>query len=68
MEFTLSKKGLHVRRALVDGALQMRVPQPLQQRLLNRFYYPFLSGHPGQRRMFGNMRRDGYWPNMDSYI
>lgn len=63
-EFTLDKEEVFIRRTAVEEALQKLVLQSLRQRLYNLSNHSGLSGHRGQRRMYGTMQRNYFWPNM----
>ena len=62
--YTEDERGLIVRVAPIDNAVQIYVPKTLRPRLLLLAHYPRLAGHPGGTRMFQTLRRTFYWPSM----
>ena len=62
--FAINQHGVLVRRAKLDGALQVVVPSTLRQRLLDIAHSAPTSGHPGRAKMYQTLRRAFYWPSM----
>ena len=56
-EFFRNADGLLARKARLDGAIQVLVPQLLRDRVLNIAHYPASAGHPGGRRLFYTLRQ-----------
>ncbi len=67
--FDVDERGVLVRRAPLEGSVQIVVPESLRPRVLHLNHYPRLVGHPGGTRMHQTMRRTYYWPymSMDAY-
>ena len=62
--FFIDQHGLVVRRAQLDGSLQLVVPLTLRKRLLTIAHNAPSSGHPGRSKMYQTLRRAFYWPSM----
>ena len=62
--FDFEESGLLVRRAPLDGTVQIVVPKSLQARVLHLEHFPRTAGHPGVSRMFRSLRRRFFWPRM----
>jgi Integrase zinc binding domain len=62
--FDIDNRGLHVRKAPLDGAHQVVVPQALVPMLLHMKHYPKTSVHPGTSQMRRTLRRTYFWPTI----
>ena len=62
--FAYDQHGVVVRRAALDGRLQIVVPSTLRKRLLRIAHHAPVTAHPGRSKMFETLRRDFYWPSM----
>jgi len=62
--FSETKKGLLVRVAPLDGAVQVYVPFTLRQDFLRLEHNVVRAGHPGVNRMYADIRRHYYWESM----
>ena len=62
------ERGLIVRVADIDGAVQILVPLALRQRVLYLSHYTPLAGHPGITKQFYTMRQNFYWPSMSADV
>ena len=47
---------------------QVALPDSLRPRVLQLAHHAKLAGHPGQTRMYYNIRRTYYWPHMATDI
>lgn len=52
--------GLVIKVSTSDNASQRVVTASVRPRLLHRRHYSLLVGHPGEREMFGSMRKKLY--------
>jgi Integrase zinc binding domain len=59
-----NEHGVLVRRAPLDGSIQILVPASLRPKLLHLEYFPRTAGHPGTTRMFRSMRKNYFWSGM----
>ena len=50
----------------MDGTLQRAVPTRVRPLVLYLAHHPRLAGNPGATRMYYILRREYYWPHMDS--
>jgi transposase InsO family protein len=66
--FDHDASGLLIRRAPLDGTLQIVVPATLRPRLLHLEHYPRTAGHPGVTRMFRTLRRRYFWKRMSADV
>ena len=62
--FAHDQHGVLVRRAALDGRLQIVVPSTLRKRLLRIAHRAPVTAHPGRSKMYETLRRDFYWPSM----
>lgn len=62
--FQEDPRGLLVRVAPLDGALQVYVPTHLRHGVMMREHLPTHAGHPGGNKMYTSMRRWFYWESM----
>jgi hypothetical protein len=62
--FDFDESFLLVRRAPLDGTLQIAVPKSLQARVLHLEHFRCTAGHPGVSRMFRPLRQRFFWPRM----
>ena len=62
--FDYNAAGLLIRRAPLDGAVQVVVPAALQPRILYLEHFPRSVGHPGVTRMFRTLRKRFFWKKM----
>jgi Integrase zinc binding domain len=56
-----NEHGVLVRRAPLDGSIQILVPASLRPNLLHLEHFPRTAGHPGITRMFRLMRKNYFW-------
>ena len=63
-QFAFDQHGVLVRRAALDGSLQIVVPRTLRRRLLELAHHAPITAHPGRSKMYQTLRRDFYWPSM----
>lgn len=61
---TVDNDGLLVRKAHIDGAIQIMLPSALRQNVLMMPHYPTITGYPSQRRMYKSLKRTLFWPHM----
>jgi hypothetical protein len=66
--FDYEDSGVLVRRAPLDGALQIVVPASLQPRVLHLEHFPRTAGHPGVTRMFRSLRKRYFWKSMSADV
>jgi hypothetical protein len=59
-----NEHGVLVRRAPLDGFIQILVPASLRPELLHLEHFPRTAGHPCITRMFRSMRKNYYWSRM----
>jgi len=62
--FSETEKGLSVRVAPLDGAVQVYIPFTLRQDLLRLQHDVVGAGHPGVYRMYAATTRHCYWVSM----
>eukprot|EP00171_Calliarthron_tuberculosum_P008354 IDg8354t1 len=58
------ERGLIVRIASVDDAVQILCPVGLRQKVLFLSHYTPIAGHPGITKQYYSQRRSFYWPTM----
>lgn len=58
--FMLGSDGLLIRKAKLDGAIQIVVLKSLRDRILHIAHFPASDGHPGGLRMFYTLRQTYY--------
>ena len=63
-QFAYDQHGVLMRRAALDGSLQIVVPRTLRRRLLELAHHAPITAHPGRSKMYQTLRRDFYWPSM----
>jgi hypothetical protein len=59
-----NEHGVLVRRAPLDGSIQILVPASLRPKLLHLEHFPHTAGHPGITRMFRSMPKNYFWSGM----
>jgi hypothetical protein len=62
--FDFDVSGLHIRRAPLDGTIQIVVPKSFQARVLHLEHFPRTAGQPVVSQMFRSLRRRFFWPLM----
>ena len=67
-QYKEDERGLIVRIAPIDGAVQVFVPRELRQRVLFLAHHTPVAGHPGVTRQFYTMRQEFFWPAMAADI
>ena len=63
-QFDFDNRGILVRKAEIDGALQKVIPRKLRERVIALSHKPITQGHPGETRLYNTMRHSYYWPFM----
>lgn len=56
-DFHVRHNGLIVQKSNIHGCLQKVVPESRRERILHARHWPYISGHPGERRMYDMMRK-----------
>lgn len=65
---TADKDGLLCRKALIDGAVKIVVPQCYKRTILYQGHCPTLFGHTRTRGTCDVLRKTYYWPHMASNV
>lgn len=66
--FSEDKRGLIVRIAPIDKAIQIVLPSALRSRALHLANHTPVAGHPSISRQYYTMRRTFFWPSMAADI
>lgn len=56
--FKFDRNGGIVKNAIIDGSIQKLVSTSLKKRLLQKAHHSTSAIHPGERRIYGSLRRD----------
>lgn len=62
--FNLNQQGVLIRRANLDGAIQLIALKSLRGHILRLTNHPLLAGRPGGRWMYETLRRHVFWPHI----
>ena len=62
------ERGIIVRKAPIDGVVQIFLTRSLRQRALFLAHHTPVAGHPGITRQFYTMRQQFFWPSMAADI
>lgn len=58
-EYSINYHGFLIRRSMLNGSIQT-----LRKSILYLSHHAPVAKHPGQRRMYGTLRREFYWPHI----